>query len=94
MAYDNCFSRKLLREENRESRLAEKIRESCGHRQDELKFQQRKKKTGKELTWRAFLSPNAKKNSHYSLENANRARIYNVARNSALLLQVLIRKQQ
>jgi hypothetical protein len=77
----------------RESRLAEKIRESCGHRQDELKFQQRKK-TGKELTWRAFLSSNAKKNSHYSLEKANRARIYNAARNSALLLQVLIRKQQ
>jgi hypothetical protein len=94
MAYDNCFSRKLLREENRESRLAEKIRESCGHRRDELKFQQRKKKLAKNLHGEPFLSSNAKKNSHCSLENANRARIYNAARNSALLLQVLIRKQQ
>jgi hypothetical protein len=93
MAYDNCLSRKLLREENRESRLAEKIRESCGHRQDELKFQQRKKNWQRTCMESVFVTQ-CKKNSHYSLENANRARIYNVARNSALLLQVLIRKQQ
>lgn len=68
MAYDNCFSRKLLREENRESRLAEKIRESCGHRQDELKFQQRKKKLAKNLHGELFCHPMQKKTATIRLK--------------------------
>jgi hypothetical protein len=91
MAYDNCFSRKLLREENRESRLAEKIRESCGHRQDELKFQQRKK-NWQRTYMESFFVTQCKKTSHYSLE-MRIAQGFTTG-NSALLLQVLIRKQQ